>query len=305
MWGFFMPFLILPGPLLALILTLPNLHDAQIIQQGTAAMRDELKLAMDAGRQAGAITLKYYGGRIEAQDKNQDSGYHDGDFNPLTQADIETDTYLKTALLDPYPHYGWLSEETADTPQRLNQSTLWIVDPIDGTREFIQGIPEYVVSIALVENGEPTVGVIYNPATDELFASLKGGGTHLNGKRVFCTETSSLDQAVLTVSRSETKRGEIAPFESSVKEIRPLGSVAYKLAVVAAGLADLNFSVQSKNEWDVVAGDLLMREAGGLMLDLSGQPRRYNQADPLIKGGLAAGNPQLAQAAVKLITARR
>lgn len=268
-------------------------------------MREELKLAMHAARKAGAITMNYYGGSIEAQDKGPSNTHHDGDFNPLTQADIETDAFLKDALLTPYPNYGWLSEETVDTAARLTHSTLWIVDPIDGTREFVQGIPEYVVSIALVEHGTPTVAVIYNPPSDELFVAAQGGGTYLNGKRVFCTETSRLDQAVLTVSRSETKRGEIAPFVSSLKAVQPLGSVAYKLAIVAAGQADLNFSVQSKNEWDVVAGDLLIREAGGQMLELNGKPRCYNQPNPLINGGLAAGNHQLAQAAIDLITAPR
>jgi myo-inositol-1(or 4)-monophosphatase len=118
---------------------------------------------------------------------------------------------------------------------------------------------------------------------------------------VFCTEVDRLEEATLTVSRSETARGEIDPLKPHIGQVRPVGSVAYKLAVVAAGVADVNVSVQAKNEWDVCAGDLLVREAGGRMVDLSGQVRPYNQADPLIRGGLAAGNLSLVEASVELI----
>jgi myo-inositol-1(or 4)-monophosphatase len=256
-------------------------------------MRDELKLAMEAARTAGAITLKYYGGHYDVRDKGHD--------NPVTTADLEADKYLKEMLLGAYPDYGWLSEETADNPARLDQDTVWIVDPIDGTKEFLEEIPEFVVCIALVERGEPTVAAMYNPASDDLFTASHRGGSFLNGKRVFCTESTRLDQASLIVSRSETKRGEIDPFLPHLQQVRPVGSVAYKLALVAAGQADLNVSVQPKNEWDVCAGDLLVREAGGRMLDLEGQVRLYNQETPLIKGGLIAGNMQLTEEMLKLV----
>ena len=245
-------------------------------------MRDELKLAIEAARTAGRIMLKHYGGPYQVRDKGND--------DPVSAADLEVDACLKEMLLGAHPNFGWLSEETADDPGRLARDAVWIVDPIDGTREFLEEIPEFVVSIALAEAGEPTVAVIHNPVRDELFAALHQGGTFLNGKRVFCTETARLDQATLIVSRSETRRGELDPFYPHLKEVRPIGSVAYKLAVVAAGQSDLNLSVQPKNEWDVCAGDLLVREAGGRMLDLEGQVRQYNQEKPLIQGGLVAGN---------------
>jgi myo-inositol-1(or 4)-monophosphatase len=261
-------------------------------------MRDELKLAIAAARRAGALTLEYYGGKYQINYKE----WRD----PVTGADLAANTCLKELLLGAYPQYGWLSEETADSTQRLEAERLWIVDPIDGTREFVASIPEYAVSVALVEAGEPVVGVIYNPAADQLFAAVKGGGTFLNGKRVFCSEAPSLDRATLIVSRSETKRGEIEPLRPHLKEVKPLGSVAYKLAAVAAGLGgDFNVSVQPKSEWDVCAGDLLVREAGGQMLDLEGQVRRYNQPDPLIQGGLVAGNPNLVRAMLDLLSSLR
>ena len=256
-------------------------------------MRDKLELAVEAGRRAGDLILEYYGRDGDVRDKGND--------HPVSIADLEADTLLKEILLGACPGYGWLSEETADDARRLQQETVWIVDPIDGTREFLRHIPEYVVSIALVHRGEPMVGVIFNPAKDDLYAAVRGGGAFLNGKRVFCSATTRLDQATLAVSRSETGRGQVDSFHPFIKRMRPLGSVSYKLASVAAGQADLNLSVQPKNEWDVCAGDLLVREAGGLMLDLKGRVRRYNQANPRIDGGLVAGNQSLTAAMLKLV----
>lgn len=259
---------------------------------------------MDAARRAGRLVLEYYGGDYEVRDKDSGRGakqLRDADYDPVTSADRAADACLRQLLGGAFPDYGWLSEETADDAVRLRRDAVWIVDPIDGTKEFLAGVPEFAVSVALVEGGEPTVGVIYNPARDELYGAVRGGGTFLDGKRVFCTQTASLADAVLIVSRSEAFRGQIEPLRPHLREVRPIGSVAYKLAVVAAGGADLNVSVQSKNEWDVCAGDLLVREAGGRMVDLDGNPRRYNQADPLIRGGLAAGDEGLVRAAIALI----
>jgi myo-inositol-1(or 4)-monophosphatase len=267
-------------------------------------MRPELAVAMEAARRAGALILEFYEGDYDVRDKSGDSAgkqLRDADYDPVTSADRAADEALKQDLTGAFPDYGWLSEETADDARRLQQQSVWIVDPIDGTKEFLTGIPEFVVSIALVTDGVPVVGVIYNPSRDELYGAVAGGGTFLNGKRVFCTETAGLAGASLIVSRSEDARGEIDPLREHLGRVEPVGSVAYKLALVAAGGADLNVSVQPKNEWDVCAGDLLVREAGGRMVDLEGQVRRYNQADPLIRGGLAAGNPVLADASVDLI----
>jgi myo-inositol-1(or 4)-monophosphatase len=272
-------------------------------------MKDRLNIAMSAARRAGALILEFYEGDYDVRDKNQ-SGPHgaaharslrDADYDPVTSADRAADDGLRHDLRQAFPEYGWLSEETVDAAARLRQESVWIVDPIDGTKEFLAGIPEFVVSIALVTAGVPVLGVIYNPSRDELYGAVQGGGTFLNGTRVFCTDTARLAEATLVVSRSEDARGEIDPLREHLKEVRPVGSVAYKLAVVAAGAADLNLSVQPKNEWDVCAGDLLVREAGGRMVDLEGEVRRYNQADPLIGGGLAAGNAPLADASVDLI----
>ena len=256
-------------------------------------LQPDLELAVQAAREAGIQTLEYFGGQYEIEDK--------GGGDPLTTADLAANTAISERLRSARPDYGWLSEETVDDKTRLSCQKTWIVDPIDGTREFVKGIPEYVVCVALCDSGVPTVGVIYNPARDALYAAVHQGGAFLNGKRIFCSETSSLTVATSIVSRSEDKRGEINSFRPHLGPVTPVGSVAYKLALVAAGGSDMNFSVQPKNEWDVCAGDLLIREAGGHMLDLQGNVRHYNQADPLIRGGLVAGNTELTRQFLRLI----
>lgn len=275
--------------------------------------RDELTASIDAAREAGRLILQFFGDDYHVRNKGEDpkagklsgKALRSADYDPVTSADEAADAHLRETLSGAFPQHGWLSEETADSPTRLDKTSVWIVDPIDGTKEFLEGIPEFAVSIALVEDGEPTVAVLFNPAADEMYSAVKGGGTFLNGSRVFCSECQDLGEASLIVSRSEKARGEVDTLEPYLRKVKPVGSVAYKLAVVAAGAADLNVSVQPKNEWDVCGGDLLVREAGGQMVDLDGQLRRYNQADPLIRGGLAAGNPHLTNAILDVVRQTR
>jgi len=162
-------------------------------------MRDLLKLAERAARSGGEILLNYFPGGYSVASKGPD--------NPVTIADTETDAMLKAVLLTACPDYGWLSEESADSPERLTKSRVWIVDPLDGTKEFIAGRPEFVVSIGLAENGQPILGVLYNPITDEFFSALAGRGAFLNGQPIHGTKTNSLKEAHLIVSRTETAAG--------------------------------------------------------------------------------------------------
>lgn len=273
-------------------------------------MRRELTLAMDAAREAGSQLLRFYDSTYDVENKKSTQeekagtqpALRDLEYDPLTSADLAANQCLQEMLRGSCPDHGWLSEETVDSAQRLDRDAVWIVDPLDGTKEFVSHIGEFAVSIALVESGRPTVAAMFNPVTDELFSAVGGGGTFLNGKRVFCSDRQHLDAASLTVSRSEAARGEVDPLRPHLREIREVGSVAYKLAVISAGMCDVNVSVQPKNEWDVCAGDLLVCEAGGRMLDLDGRERQYNQPDPLIRGGLVAGNKTLTDALLSLIS---
>lgn len=208
--------------------------------------------------------------------------------DPVTEADRAVDAVLRRELLR--QDEGWLSEETADSLSRLDKQRVWIVDPLDGTREFVQGIPEFCVSIGLAENGVPVAGGICNPATNEKFLGAIDCGVFYNGKPVCTSRCSSLDGALVLASRSEVKRGEWKRFENARFKIQPLGSVAYKLALVSAGLADVTFTLSPKNEWDVVGGAALVLSAGGFVATLENTELRANHRNPLLSGLLAGGS---------------
>ena len=206
--------------------------------------------------------------------------------DPVTEADRALDAVLHKELLR--EGEGWLSEESVDDPIRLQRSRVWVVDPLDGTREFVKGIPEFCVSIGFVENGRPVAGGIFNPATDETFLGSIDSGVTYNGKPAQPSQRKNLDGALVLASRSEVKRGEWKAFENSSLKIRPMGSVAYKLALVSAGLADVTFTLTPKNEWDVVGGTALVQAAGGFVSTLEKTRLTANRRDPLLSGLLAS-----------------
>jgi len=207
--------------------------------------------------------------------------------DPVTEADRAVDAVLRKNLLR--ADEGWLSEESVDDLSRLAKQRVWVVDPLDGTREFVQGIPEFCVSIAMVENNVPVAGGVCNPATDELILGSRETGVTYNGKPAQPSQRKDLRGAVVLASRSEVRRGEWKQFEPAGLKIRPLGSIAYKLGLVSAGLADLTFTLVPKHEWDVAAGAALVESAGGWAVKLDHSPLRCNQKNPLISGLLAGG----------------
>jgi myo-inositol-1(or 4)-monophosphatase len=232
--------------------------------------------ALDAAR---VVFSRFTAGAIEAEFK----AGHD----PVTEADRAVDAVLRHNLLR--EGEGWLSEESVDDFSRISKQGVWVVDPLDGTREFVQGLPEFCVSIGFVENGCPVAGGIYNPATEETFLGSIDSGVTYNGKPSQPSQRNTLDGALVLASRSEIKRGEWKPFENSAFKIRPMGSVAYKLALVSAGLADVTFTLTPKNEWDVVAGAALVQSAGGFVSTLEKTNLTANRRDPLLSGLLASG----------------
>jgi myo-inositol-1(or 4)-monophosphatase len=207
--------------------------------------------------------------------------------DPVTEADRAVDAVLRQNLLR--DGEGWLSEESVDDPSRLEKSRVWVVDPLDGTREFVAGIPEFCVSIGFVENGRPVAGGICNPATKETIIGSVETGVLYNGKASRPSQRTALQGALILASRSEVKRGEWKQFQDGDFQIRPMGSVAYKLGLVAAGLADITFTLTPKNEWDVAAGAALVESAGGFVATLDSTPLRCNNRNPLLSGLLAGG----------------
>ena len=245
-------------------------------------MCSELKITIKAAKEAGDVILKYYKSKYEIKDKS----YH----NPVTTADKEADETIKKILMNNFPDYGWLSEETVDSSERLLKEKVWVVDPLDGTKEFIEGIPNFVVSIGLVKEGNPILGILYNPVTKELFSASKGEGAFLNNERISCSSKEKTEEMVILNSRSETQRGLWNPYKDKFKVLEPIGSVAYKLGLTAAAKADVFASLRPKNEWDICAGNCIINESGGKLIDLNGNQRKYNLEKTLIKPGLIAGD---------------
>lgn len=246
----------------------------------SADLQRELDLAREAALSAGEILERYFRDRgFEIEQKGKD--------NPVTTADFDADSEIKRLLRGPFPEYGWLSEETADNADRLSCRRVWIVDPLDGTKEFIKGIPEFVIAIALAEEGSPIVGVTYNPIKREMFWCARGSGCYMDSRPVHVTATSSLEHATVLASRSETSRGEWKNYEGKLR-VNPIGSVAYKLALVAAGRADATFTRTAKSEWDIASGAALIIEAGGRITDIDGSEMRFNKPSVKLKGFVAS-----------------
>lgn len=240
----------------------------------TASVLERIEEALIA---AESVFRNYTPGKVEAEKK---AG---GD--PLTEADTAVNNILLELL--PREGEGWLSEETTDNADRLRERRVWIVDPLDGTKEFVLGIPEWCVSVGFVEEGVPVYGGILNPQTGEKILGGRGEGVTYNGETAGMSERSTLDGAVVLGSRSESKRGEWEIFEDARFTVRPMGSVAYKLALVASGRADATWTIVPKNEWDVAAGTALVLAAGGEIYEPDGRPRRFNSEDPLLTGLVA------------------
>ena len=239
---------------------------------------ERIQAAIEATR---PVFARFTPGEIETEYKVG----HD----PVTEADRLLDSVLREHLLR--SGEGWLSEESADDLSRLDREWVWVVDPLDGTREFVAGIPEFCVSIAMVHHGQPVAGGIFNPASDEVFLGAVDSGVTYNGRPAGASQRKALDGALVLASRSETKRGEWQAFGDGPFKIQPMGSVAYKLARVAAGLADLTFTLCPKHEWDVAGGAALVASGGGFVQTLD-SALICNRRHPLI-AGMIAGGPHL------------
>jgi myo-inositol-1(or 4)-monophosphatase len=246
---------------------------------GGGELLERIAAALGAARQ---ILADFTPGEVASRAK------HGGD--PVTEADTLVDAALRRLL--PLPGEGWLSEETHDDRSRLGCRRVWVVDPLDGTREFVAGIPEWAVAVGLVEDGLPVAGGICNPATGETFLGARGHGVTLNGVPVRVSSRPTLEGARVLASRSETGRGQWDAFAGAAFQVVPMGSVAYKLARVAAGLDDATWTLVPKHEWDVAAGVALVLAAGGTIQAGSPEEERFNRPEPLLTS-LIAAPPQL------------
>ncbi|ABD53319.1 3'(2'),5'-bisphosphate nucleotidase CysQ [Jannaschia sp. CCS1] len=244
---------------------------------------DDLQLLIAAALRAGEIAKLHFGNDPKVYDK--------GDEGPVTEADLAIDTMLHETLRSARPDYGWLSEETEDTDARLTCEHVFICDPIDGTRAFIEGGKSFSHSLSVVRNGTPTAAVVFLPMRDKLYAAHLGGGSTMNGTALQVTQTETLQDATAL-----TTKGNLQPHHwhgdvpAIGKAYRP--SLAYRMSLVGEGRFDAMMTFRPTWEWDIAAGALIIAEAGGAVTDGYGQALRFNGSTAQVDG-LLAGSPKI------------
>lgn len=239
-----------------------------------------------AALEAGDLALRYFnqGGQTSASIDYKDGG------SPVSEADLAVDELLKARLMPLVAEAGWLSEETADNPERLSRAQAFIVDPIDGTRAFIKGDPRWGVSVALVEDGRPVRAVLHMPALKETYVAVAGLGAEMNGDAIRASSRPALKGARFA---GPVKAMEGLDRQGYAVEREPrVPSLAYRLAMVASGALDAAVASTNAWDWDIAAAHLLISEAGGRLTDLDMSEPVYNAAQPR-HNALTAAAPQL------------
>ncbi|MEI9885144.1 MAG: 3'(2'),5'-bisphosphate nucleotidase CysQ [Rhizomicrobium sp.] len=244
----------------------------------------DLALLEEAVREAGQIARRHFGSDYKKWDKSKG--------NPVTEADLEVDRFLRDKLRAARPAYGWLSEETEDDPARLKAQTVFVVDPIDGTIGFIKGKPHFTICAGTVQDGEPVAGAVYNPITEECFTAYKGGGARLNGAPIHVSDRDEIagcrmlgDRQMFAHAAWNTPPNRPWP----PMEIESRSSIAYRAVLVAAGRFDAMLALSSKRDWDLAAAQIVVTEAGGLITTHAGAAMRYNRESTLHPSVVAAG----------------
>jgi myo-inositol-1(or 4)-monophosphatase len=228
-------------------------------------------------REAGALALKTFKGDLKHWTKAGDS--------PVSEADMAVDALLKARLM--MPGVGWLSEETEDNPARLETRRVWIADPIDGTRAYIAGLPDWTIAVGLVEDGRPLLGCVYAPVTDEMFFAEAGKGATHNGVRISVNDSASLAGARLNGPKRAME--DLLKVEPKLEILPRIHSLALRFARVAQGQLDGAYAGGNSRDWDLAAADLLVHEAGGLLTSLAGETVLYNRIEPVHVPLVAAG----------------
>jgi myo-inositol-1(or 4)-monophosphatase len=252
----------------------------------------------DTARQAGAIAKKFFRSGLKTSARI----WSKGGGSPVTEADMAVDAFLKTRLSAAVPRAGWLSEETADDPARLDRDLVWIVDPIDGTRAFLSGNHDWSISIALLGKGWPVLGIVYAPAHEHLYEARRGHGALRDGERIEIS--AAMRPAGLSVAGPKGLVDHLEKRVGTLKRPPRIPSLALRLVRVAEGSVDAGLVSSNACDWDIAAGDLILEEAGGILTSLDGARPAYNQADP-IHGELVAAPRALHPRLVEVMTSPR
>lgn len=241
----------------------------------------DLELLIHAARAAGEIASTFPRNALDIRDKGDGAG-------PVTGADLAVNAALHDILRSARPDYGWLSEESRDGPDRLTRTRIFVVDPIDGTRSFIEGGRTWSHALAVVENGVPVAGVVHLPLLDKLYAAGPDGPATLNGKVIAPSQRSALDGSKVLATRPSL---EARHWPQGVPDLRRnhRPSLAYRLCLVAEGRFDAMFTFRPSWEWDIAAGVAILRAAGAVSTDMTGATLRFNRPDAQTEGVIAAG----------------
>ena len=242
------------------------------------ALSQDARLLGDAVRDGGALAMSFLRRDIRKWTKP--------DGSQVTEADLAVNDLLADRLRSARPGYGWLSEETPDSSDRLARERLWIVDPIDGTSDFAQGGSDWCIAVALVAHGQPIAAAVYRPVHDEFYVALQGGGASVNGKALAVADDSTLQGATIMGNRKSLAGLMSAGIDARSRATLPL---QLRLSHVAAGRLHGAVSIGQRNDWDLAAGDLLVREAGGRVTDTYGAAYVYNRPQTWQQGLVAAG----------------
>ncbi|TBZ73750.1 3'(2'),5'-bisphosphate nucleotidase CysQ [Rhizobium leguminosarum] len=252
-----------------------------------ARWQSDLTLIADAAREAGAVAFGFFNQSPEVWWKNEDR-------SPVSAADFAANKTLETILRKARPDYGWLSEETDDDADRLSRETLFIVDPIDGTRAFLGGQKVWCVSVAVVHRGRPVAGVLYAPALEELYEAVEGGVALKNGVPFTVSAAGPEEMSRLAIGDDLLKTFPTA-FRDRVTREKYIPSLAYRIAMVADGRLEGTFVKGNSHDWDLAAADLILVCAGGGLVDIEGQPIVYNRAEVTHKVLCAAPTRRLGE----------
>ena len=217
-------------------------------------------------REAGQLATGMFGAGVKSWIKDVSS--------PVSDADIAVNDFLEERLRSFNPDYGWLSEESADDPERLSKSRVWVVDPIDGTRAFLNKRKDWSISVALIEHGTPVLGCVYAPMSDEFYLAERGRGATLNASAIKTARGTDLDLTRIAAPQSILDR--VAKIAGGTAGYPRIGSLALRMCRVANGALDAAFAGGHSRDWDIAAADLIIREAEGAMTELSGENLQYN-----------------------------
>ena len=257
-------------------------------------LHKRLEVAIEAAKEASKIALKYYG-KLESNDVETKK-----DDSPVTQADLEIDKYLKETILAAFPEDGWLSEETVDDESRLKKSLVWIVDPIDGTKDFIAQNDEFCIMIGLVEDGAPRFGVLALPAFDTIYAGGPDFGVEVysEGEEVVLPPLDEEGDVIL-VSRHHFNK-KLEPFiEKENLEKLPCGSVGVKISFILEEIANHYIHLGTIGEWDTAAPQAIFEALGGYCSLINGEAIQYNKKEPKIKGFIASTDDRFLEKTVE------